>query len=174
MAVAGDRAAGPRAVTIRPAGRADRPAIWRVLEPTFRAGETYAIDPAASAGEGLAYWFAGAGGETFVAEVAGTVVGTYGLRPNRSGGGGHVANASFMVHPDAAGRGVARAMGEHALERARTRSFLAMQFNFVVATNARAVRLWEQLGFETVGRLPGAFLHPTLGFVDVLVMYRRL
>lgn len=49
-----------------------------------------------------------------------------------------------------------------------------MQFNFVVSTNERAVRLWQSLGFEIAGRLPEAFRHPTLGFVDVLIMYRRI
>jgi ribosomal protein S18 acetylase RimI-like enzyme len=62
----------------------------------------------------------------------------------------------------------------HSLERAKERGFRAMQFNFVVSTNERAVKLWVDLGFEIVGRLPLAFEHPTLGFVDALVMYRSL
>jgi hypothetical protein len=49
-----------------------------------------------------------------------------------------------------------------------------MQFNFVVSTNQRAVQLWTDLGFTTVGWLPGAFLHPEFGYVDALVMYRAL
>jgi ribosomal protein S18 acetylase RimI-like enzyme len=49
-----------------------------------------------------------------------------------------------------------------------------MQFNFVVASNRRAVRLWQSLDFSTVGRIPEAFNHPTEGFVDALVMYRKL
>jgi ribosomal protein S18 acetylase RimI-like enzyme len=65
-------------------------------------------------------------------------------------------------------------MCEHSLVHARSRGFRAMQFNFVVATNERAVRLWQLLGFAVVGRLPGAFEHPALGFVDALVMYREL
>ena len=72
------------------------------------------------------------------------------------------------------GRGIARRMAEHSLEAARARGFLAMQFNFVVSSNESAVHLWESLGFEIVGRLPGAFRHPRLGFVDALVMFRRL
>jgi ribosomal protein S18 acetylase RimI-like enzyme len=49
-----------------------------------------------------------------------------------------------------------------------------MQFNFVVSTNERAVRLWQSFGFETVGRLPKAFEHPRLGLVDAFVMCRQL
>jgi ribosomal protein S18 acetylase RimI-like enzyme len=74
----------------------------------------------------------------------------------------------------ATGRGVARALCAHSLERARARGFRAMQFNFVVSSNERAVRLWQSFGFQIVGRLPGAFLHPGLGYVDAYVMHREL
>jgi ribosomal protein S18 acetylase RimI-like enzyme len=102
------------------------------------------------------------------------IVGTYYLRANNAGGGAHVANCGYMVAGGATGRGVARAMCAHSLARAKERGFRAMQFNFVIATNERAVRLWQTMGFSVVGRLPGAFLHPTQGYVDALVMYREL
>jgi ribosomal protein S18 acetylase RimI-like enzyme len=62
----------------------------------------------------------------------------------------------------------------HSLTHARSGGYRAMQFNFVVATNDRAVRLWQALGFQIVGRLEGAFQHPIEGFVDALVMYQKL
>ena len=102
------------------------------------------------------------------------ILGTYFMRANHLGGGGHVANTGYMVAGDAGGRGVGAALCQDSLERARARGFAAMQFNFVVSTNERAVRLWHRLGFKTAGRMPGAFRHPTLGEVDVLVMYQRL
>jgi GNAT superfamily N-acetyltransferase len=123
--------------------------------------------------EAIAYW-TGADREAFVAEDQGSIVGTYYLRANQPGGGAHVANCGFMTAPEATGRGVARRLCEHALKTARERGFKAMQFNFVVSTNERAVRLWHSLGFATAGRLPLAFLHPREGYVDVLVMYRTL
>ena len=110
----------------------------------------------------------------FVAERDGAVLGTYFLCANQSGGGDHVANCGYMTSPAAQGIGVGRAMLEHSLERARSRGFRAMQFNFVVSTNERAVRIWQTYGFEVVGRLPSAFRHPQLGFVDALVMYKQL
>jgi ribosomal protein S18 acetylase RimI-like enzyme len=110
----------------------------------------------------------------FVAEDAGTIVGTYYLRANNRGGGAHVANCGYVVAPDAFGRGVARAMCTHSLDQARTRKFTAMQFNFVIASNERAVRLWESLGFAIAGTLPEAFQQPRLGVVDAYVMVRRL
>ena len=109
-----------------------------------------------------------------MAESGGEILGTYYLRANQPGGGAHVANCGFMTASAAAGRGVARAMCAHALAHARARGFRAMQFNFVVSTNERAVRLWRGLGFEIVGRLPGAFDHPVHGEVDALVMFQRL
>ena len=110
----------------------------------------------------------------FVAEADGRVVGTYFLRSNQLGGGDHVANAAYATDPSQRGRGIARRMAEHSLEAAQARGFLAMQFNFVVSSNDSAVHLWQSLGFEVVGRLPGAFRHPRLGVVDALVMSRRL
>ncbi|MFB0489235.1 ribosomal protein S18 acetylase RimI-like enzyme [Methylobacterium sp. OAE515] len=160
-------------LTIRPARAVDHAAIARIILPTIRAGETYALDRDLSEADALAYW-TGADRETFVAEADGAVLGTYYLRANQAGGGAHVANCGFMTDAAATGRGVARAMGAHALKAARARGFAAMQFNFVVTTNIRAVRLWESLGFAIVGRLPGAFAHPSLGFVDALVMFRTL
>jgi ribosomal protein S18 acetylase RimI-like enzyme len=158
---------------IRAAGAADHGAIARIILPTIRAGETYALDRDLGEAEALAYW-TGADRETFVAEADGLVLGTYYLRANQAGGGAHVANCGFMTAAEAAGRGVARTMCAHSLDRARARGYAAMQFNFVVSTNVRAVRLWESFGFDVVGRLPGAFRHPSRGPVDALVMFRAL
>jgi RimJ/RimL family protein N-acetyltransferase len=161
---------------IRSATRRDDDSIWQIIEPVVRAGETYTLPSEMSREDALAYWFS-PGHEVFVAEVAekdGLVVGTYYLRANQQGGGAHVANCGYMTVQQATGRGVARAMCVHSLDAARQRGFRAMQFNFVVSTNERAVRLWASLAFETVGRLPAAFLHPLLGYVDALVMYRAL
>jgi GNAT superfamily N-acetyltransferase len=158
---------------IRPSRPEDAEPIWDILRPTLRAGETYAVSPDLSREEALAYWFSPAH-EVFVAEEDGRVLGTYYMRANQPGGGRHVANCGYMTAPAAQGRGVARAMGEHSLEHARRRGFKAMQFNFVVSANERAVSLWQRLGFSIAGTLPGAFEHPRLGFVDVYVMFRAL
>lgn len=158
---------------IRPANAKDSDKVWSILEPVIRGGETYTLDREMSRDDALAYWFSAAH-EVFVAEDDGGVVGTYYLRANQRGGGSHVANCGYMTAAAAQGKGVARAMCEHSLERARQRSFRAMQFNFVVSSNERAVRLWESLGFAILARLPKAFLHPQLGYVDAFVMYREL
>jgi L-amino acid N-acyltransferase YncA len=158
---------------IRPAINADHDAIWNIFHEIIAAGDTYAFDPQMPREEALAYWFR-ADTHTYVAEEDGGVVGTYILRPNQSGPGSHVANAAFMVARDAEGAGVGRRLAEHCLTEARRIGFRAMQFNFVISTNTRAIHLWNQLGFKIVGTLPGAFRHPEKGYVDVYVMYRSL
>jgi L-amino acid N-acyltransferase YncA len=147
---------------IRPATPQDAPAIWSIIGPVIRAGETYTLNPAMGEAEALAYWL-GADKQTFVAEDKGAVLGTYYLRANQAGGGGHVANCGYMTSPAARGKGLARAMCAHSLDLARAEGFRAMQFNFVVSTNEAAVHLWQAMGFAIVGRLPGAFRHPARG-----------
>ncbi|MEZ0172640.1 N-acetyltransferase family protein [Microvirga sp. TS319] len=158
---------------IRTARPEDAPAVWSIIEPVIRAGETYTLDRDMTETDALAYWL-GPDKETFIAEEDGTILGTYYMRPNQAGGGSHVCNCGFMTSADATGRGVARRMCEHALAHARSRGYQGMQFNFVVSTNERAVRLWQKLGFEIVGRLPLAFHHPVHGYVDALVMFQAL
>lgn len=158
---------------VRAASDRDHDAIWKILQPIIRAGETYALPREMSREAALAYWLAD-DREVFVAEDADEVVGTYCMRANQPGGGSHVANCGYVTAPWAMGRGVARAMCRHSLVHAKARGFRAMQFNFVVSTNKRAVQLWQSLGFAVAGRLPDAFKHPSQGYVDALVMYRDL
>jgi ribosomal protein S18 acetylase RimI-like enzyme len=158
---------------IRRATPADHDALWDILAPVIRAGDTYTLPRDMSRGEALAYWCSPAH-DVFVAADGARLVGTYFLQANQAAGGSHVANCGYMTATSAAGRGVGRAMCEHSIAEARARGFRAMQFNFVVSTNERAVRLWTACGFAIVGRLPGAFLHPALGYVDALVMFRSL
>jgi ribosomal protein S18 acetylase RimI-like enzyme len=160
-------------ITLRAARQADDDAIWTVLEPIIRAGEAYALPRDWSREAALAYWCS-PDHDVFVAEHDGAIVGTYFVCANHLGGGAHVANAGYATAQDAQGKGVARAMCEHSIDHARSRGFRAMQFNFVIASNTRAVALWQRMGFTIVGTLPGAFAHPALGYVDAYVMYRNL
>ncbi len=173
----GSSSAGP--VSVRAADpQRDADAIWSILEPVIRAGDTYTLPRDMSRADALRYWL-GADHHVFVAEdpaagAAGAVVGTFYIRPNQKGGGAHVANFGFMTAPAAAGRGVARAMCARALAEAARMGFRAVQFNFVVSTNVRAIAIWESFGFRTLARLPRAFDHPRLGAVDALLMWRDL
>ena len=158
---------------IREFKREDWPAVWAMLEPVFRAGETYPQSMDITEEEARAYWVKNATA-TYVAESEGEIVGSFYLRPNAPTLGAHVANAGYVVAERARGRGIAKAMGRYSCEAALTRGFRALQFNLVVATNVASVRAWERIGFEIVGTLPGAFLHAREGYVDAHVMYRSL
>ena len=160
-------------IQIRIATDKDHTAIWHVMEPIIRAGDTYSLARDMNRVDALAHWFA-PDRTVFVAEDEGEILGTYYLRANRPGPGAHVANAGFMVAGAKGGRGLGQALCEHALKTAKARGFRSMQFNFVVASNDRAVRLWRRMGFEIAGRLPQAFDHPSLGLTDALMMHRTL
>ena len=168
-----ERAQSVDSVTLRPVSDADGDALWGLLAPVFRAGDTYAIDRDIARQEALAYW-CGPPRRVFVAEHAGDILGSYYIVRNQAGGGTHVCNCGFVTAPVAQGRGVARTMLAHSMTTARQHGFRAMQFNFVVSTNTRAIEIWARAGFEVVGRLPGAFKHPENGYVDALVMHRTL
>ena len=145
-----------------------------MLARTIRAGETYTFSPESSEEEIRQAWIE-APARTYVAcDADGGILGTYFIKANQPGLGAHVCNCGYVVHAEAQGQGVAARMCEHSQSEALAMGFSAMQFNFVVATNTRAIRLWERLGFSVVGRLPGAFNHRRLGYVDALIMFKQL
>jgi len=147
--------------------------VWRILEPVFRSGETYAFSRSIQEAEAIQAWV-GSSPRVYVAEIDGEVVGSYYLKPNQPGQGGHVCNCGYVVATAWRGMGIAGKMCLHSLQEAHQLGFYAMQYNLVVSTNEDAIHLWRKMGFEVVGRLPGAFNHPGLGFVDALVMYQKL
>jgi ribosomal protein S18 acetylase RimI-like enzyme len=162
------------AARIRPFEQADWTAVWRLLHATFLAADTYAFAPESSEAEIHRAWVE-LPAATFVACASdGSVLGTYFIKPNQPGLGAHVCNCGYVVAPEAQGQGLASAMCAHSQAQALAMGFRAMQFNLVVATNTRAVRLWQRLGFSVVGTLPGAFHRGRVEFVDALVMYKTL
>ena len=154
---------------MRRAEPGDREALWRIFRRIAAEGESYPQHGSISVDEFNVYWF-GRGGEQWVASEERGVVAAYTLRDNHPGRGRHVATASFIVDEGVRGRGLGRAMGEHAIARARELGYASMQFNLVVSTNVAAVELWKRLGFSITGTLPGAFDHPKDGHVDAYVM----
>ncbi|MEL6447712.1 MAG: N-acetyltransferase [Pseudomonadota bacterium] len=160
-------------MNIREATSDDFAAIWPIFEDIVSQGVTYAYPRDTTRADAERSWMTNPR-VTFVAEDAGVIVGTYFLKTNQDGPGDHVCNCGYMVAAEARGAGVASALCTHSQQVARELGYAAMQFNFVAATNAGAVRLWQKLGFEIVGTLPGAFRHPELGYVDAYVMYKWL
>jgi RimJ/RimL family protein N-acetyltransferase len=161
-------------MTIRRFEPSDWPVVWSILHPTFQAGDTYAFDPQSSEAEIHRAWVAVPAATYVACADSGRMLGTYYIKPNQPGLGSHVCNCGYVVAADAQGRGIATAMCEHSQHEARAMGFRAMQFNLVVSTNTRAIRLWQRLGYDVVATLPGAFRHSQFGYVDALVMYKTL
>jgi ribosomal protein S18 acetylase RimI-like enzyme len=160
-------------IQISPALPSDQEAVWKIIEPVIRAGDTYMYAPNSPKDKMLTLWF-NADKYTYVAEMEGKIVGTFFLKANQPDLGSHVVNAGYMVHPDFRGRGIAEQMCRFSLTEAKRLGFKAMQFNCVIATNEVAVRLWQKCGFSIIGTLPKAYQHQKLGLVDAHVMYQWL
>jgi L-amino acid N-acyltransferase YncA len=158
---------------IRKAVEADKPQIWEIIKAVISGGDTYIFYPNTSREKMLAYWFA-EDKKTYVALADDKIVGTFFLKDNQPDLGSHVANAGYMVAPEATGKRVGRTMAEFSLEEARRLGYRSMQFNFVVKSNEIAVKLWLALGFEIIGEIPEAFQHKENGLTNALIMYRKL
>jgi ribosomal protein S18 acetylase RimI-like enzyme len=164
----------PETISIRRFQEADWPDVRRILEVTFEAGDTYAFPPGSTEAEIHKVWVE-VPSATYVASAPdGRIVGTYFIKPNQPGLGAHVCNCGYVVAREAQGQGIASAMCRHSQAEAVSMAFRAMQFNLVVSTNVRAIRLWRNLGFAVIGTLPRAFRHVQLGYVDALVMFKEL
>ena len=161
-------------MTIRRATEGDWPQIWPIFDATVRAGETYAYPSDLTTDSARDLWMERPPGQTVVLEDGRSILGTAKMGPNRPGPGNHIGTASFMVALEARGRGVGRALAEHVVQWHRDEGYRGIQFNAVVETNLAAVRLWQALGFEIVGTVPGAFRSPSQGYVGLHVMFLPL
>jgi len=150
------------------------PAVWAILEPAFRSGETYVYPTDISEEEAHRSWIEIPAATFIAVDETGAVVGTYYLKPNQPGLGDHICNCGYVVSEATQGRGIASKMCAHSQEEAIRQGFRAMQFNLVVSTNTRAVGLWQKLGFRIIGTIPEAYRHARLGFVDAHVMHKAL
>ncbi|WP_433283970.1 N-acetyltransferase family protein [Pseudonocardia sp. CA-142604] len=161
-------------MTIRTATEEDWPQIWPFFSRIIEAGETYAYRADLTTEEARDGWLMRPPARTIVLEEDGRVLGSATMGPNRPGRGSHVGTASFMVDEAVRGRGVGRRLGEDVLQWHRDEGYRGIQFNAVVETNLPAVRLWQSLGFEIVGTVPGAFRSRAHGYVGLHVMYLTL
>lgn len=151
---------------------ADWPAVWDILRPIIRAGETYCLPPDMDEAAAREMWIGPPTQRVSLAEIDGRILGTGHMGPNRPGPGAHVANASYMVAAEAQGRGVGRALVRDSLAWVAQQDFAGLQFNAVAETNRGAIRLYRDLGFEILGTVPGGFAHPAEGRVGLHIMYR--
>lgn len=158
---------------IRKATKSDYDQVWNIFRLVIRSGDTYVFSENTPKADLEKHWFAEYM-DTYVWEENGEILGTYILKPNQIDLGSHIANASYMVHPRAYGKGIGKALCLHSIKEAKYKKYIAMQFNLVVSTNTRAVDLWQYLGFKIIATIPKAFNHKIQGFVDAFVMFKSL
>lgn len=160
-------------IEIRKATPADEDVVWQIIKEVIAGGDTYVFDPSSSKEKMLAFW-CGPDRYTYVAILDQKIVGSFMLKDNQPDSGSHIANGAYMVSSSASGQGIGRTMGEWSIEEARKLGYKAMQFNFVIKSNERAVKLWQSLGFEIIGEIPEAFNHKQNGLTNAYIMYKRL
>jgi L-amino acid N-acyltransferase YncA len=160
-------------IEIRKATEKDKDEIWEIIKFVIAAGDSFTLAPDSPREEMLADWLS-AEKHTFVAVADGKIVATFYIKPNQPGLGSHIANGSYMVSPEARQKGIGRQIGEFSIAEATRLGFHAMQFNFVVKSNEKAVKLWQSLGFEIIGEIPEAFQHKENGLTNAFIMYRKL
>lgn len=160
-------------MTIRLANPTDQEAVWHIISNVISTGDTYVFAPDSSKEKMLNYWFS-VDKKTYIAEENREILGTFYLKENQMDLGSHIVNAGYMVSKNARGKGIGKAMAEFSLEEARRLGFRGMQFNLVVKTNEKAVKLWLKMGFSIIGEIPEAYKHSALGFVNAYIMYQKL
>ena len=158
---------------IRIATSNDFNSVWDIFTSVIKTGDTYVFDPKTEKDNLSKHWFAPYM-KTYIAEEREKIIGTYIIKPNQIDLGSHIANCSYMVHPNAQGKGVGKLLCEHSLINAKDLGYMAIQFNIVVSTNINAIKLWENYGFEIIGTTPKGFRHKELGYVDTYIMYKKL
>ena len=160
-------------IEIRKASEKDKDQIWEIIKFVIAAGDSFTLAPGSPREEMLADWLS-AEKHTFVAVSENKIVATFYIKPNQPGLGSHIANGSYMVAPEARQKGIGRQIGEFSITEAKRLGFKAMQFNFVVKSNEKAVKLWQSLGFQIIGEIPEAFQHKENGLTNAYIMYRKL
>ena len=158
---------------IRKVKEKDYDQVWEIFQEVIKSEDSYVFKANTPKADLKKHWFAEYM-ETYVYEEEGEILGSYILKPNQIDLGNHMANASYMVHPEAQGKGIGRKLGEHSLKIAKKTGYLGMQFNIVISTNIAAIKLWEKLGFEIIGTSPKAYMHSELGLVDTFIMFREI
>ncbi len=161
-------------IEIREYASEDLPAMREVWNEVVRSGSTFPqTDPLGA--EEAAEFFAAQTYSAVAEETdTGRVLGLYILHPNNVGRCGHVANASFAVAGKSRGRRIGEKLVSDCLDQSASHGFRILQFNAVVASNVCAHHLYERLGFQVLGTLPGGFRHDDGSYEDTVLYYYEL
>lgn len=154
---------------------AEFPLIAPLMQTVLDGEDAFSLPANASTQQQCEYFFSGLNNEVWLAETdEGEIAGAYCQRANQAGLGSHIANGSYLVNPKLNGRGIGTQLGEHSLKRAKAKGYRGIQFNFVVSTNRPAIALWQKLGFDIIGTIPGGYHYRQQRYVDAYIMFRSL
>ncbi|MDD3335591.1 MAG: N-acetyltransferase [Eubacteriales bacterium] len=159
-------------VLVRAYTAADLPAMIAIWNEVVEDGVAFPQTEALNAETGAAFFAA----QSYcgVAEEAGRVAGLYILHPNNIGRCGHICNASYAVDGRLRGRRIGERLVKDCLEQGKAHGFRVLQFNAVVRTNTSARKLYEKLGFQQLGVIPGGFLMKDGHYEDICPYYHTL
>ena len=150
----------------------DVPAMVRIWNQVVEDGEAFPQEEFLTPESGAAFFAAQT--HCGVALRDGELLGLYILHPNNLGRCGHIGNASYAVRRDCRGQHAGEALVKDSLAQARAHGFRLMQFNAVVASNTRANRLYQRLGFRPLGIIPGGFRMKDGHYEDICLYYLPL
>ncbi|MEH1949304.1 MAG: N-acetyltransferase [Nostoc sp.] len=153
--------------------------VRALLNVVISEGKTYPQNQPLSPTEFSAYWLSK---DAFVVRTSVVdpthkpkeILGAFYLKPNFPGRCSHICNAGFIVQPGLRGQGLGRFMGEAMLGIAANLGYEAVMFNLVFETNIPSITLWQSLGFEIIGRIPGAAKLENGQVVEALILYHTL
>lgn len=145
-------------------------AIWnRVVEDGVAFPQEEPLDAASGAA-----FFAAQSLSAVAVNDGGAILGLYILHPNNVGRCGHICNASYAVRSNARGRHIGEALVKDCLVHAKALGFRVLQFNAVVESNVHARHLYERLGFNQLGTIPGGFRMKDSHYENICPYYREL
>lgn len=160
-------------ITVRAYTAQDVPEMVRIWNEVVEDGVAFPQEELLD-GQSGAEFFAAQTYNAVAADEAGTILGLYILHPNNVGRCGHICNASYAVERSARGLHIGEKLVSDCLAQGRAHGFSILQFNAVVASNLHARHLYERLGFQQLGVIPGGFRMKDGHFEDICPYYHLL
>jgi ribosomal protein S18 acetylase RimI-like enzyme len=146
--------------------------LHALFNTVVKEGTSYPQDHPLSAREFELYWLIGK--TAVVVKVGPQVAGSFYLKPNLPGRSAHIANAGFIVAPGHRCKGLGHLLGETMLALAKEEGYRGVIFNLVFAENQHAAKLWQELGFKEIGRIPDAVRKNDGSYQDAIIMFRKV
>ena len=157
---------------IRKYKASDLPVIIELWNSVVEAGDAFPQEELLDEETGAAFFAAQSC--TVVLEEDDQVLGLYILHPNNVGRCSHIANASYVIDASVRGKHLGEALVFDSIRKARALGFQILQFNAVLENNVRARHLYERIGFQQLGVIPGGFRMKNGQYENICLYYYKL